>query len=565
MWTGTNPEPAYGTPGAGGAVAIPPGYDHAGMAGFYAGHVPAGTSANVSDLATTNLDVNPPAPVITTASLPPAPFNAAYSQTLSAGNGTAPYTWSITDGTLPSGLVLDGATGAITGSPTVAGTQDVTFEVTDANQLSATTTLAITIAPPGPYSPLVPLRICDTRAGNPSNLDAAPASQCNGGSDNAGSRIRAGGTETITAAGNFGVPTNATAVVLNVTAVNPAGSGFVSAYPTGAALPTTASVNYSAGQAVPNLVEVGTGTNGEVSFFSSKQADLVVDLEGYVAPVASGGSGAGLYNPLTTPARICDTRSGNISNLNTSPENQCNGVANAGETLGADGTLNVQVAGAGGVPIGATAAILNITAVGPTARGYLSVYPQDSTQPSTANVNYTAGQISGNRVVVPLSSTGPTPGFVTVFTSEPAVVVDVSGYYSAAAGSGTQFSAESAPVRICDTRPGNPSNLTGEYNQCTDQTIGPAGTDTFQVTGLAGIPTGATAVVVNLTAVHPTQGTYLTVFPGPSPALVCDLNPAVGDVKGNLTVGTLSPNGTLSIYNNTGSVNVVVDVLGWYS
>ena len=86
-------------------------------------------------------------------------------------------------------------------------------------------------------------------------------------------------------------------------------------------------------------------------------------------------------------------------------------------------------------------------------------------------------------------------------------------------------------MRICDTRPGNPSGLTGAANQCDGSTLGPAGTDTLQVTGLAGVPSGAKAVVVNLTAVAPTQGTFLTVFPGPTRPFVSDLNPAAGDVR----------------------------------
>ena len=55
------------------------------------------------------------------------------------------------------------------------------------------------------------------------------------------------------------------------------------------------------------------------------------------------------------------------------------------------------------------------------------------------------------------------------------------------------------------------------------------------------------------------------MFPSLPRPFVSDLNPAPGDVKGNLTVATISSTGTISIYNNTGSVNVVVDVLGWYS
>ena len=93
-----------------------------------------------------------------------------------------------------------------------------------------------------------------------------------------------------------GVPVDALAVVLNLTVVNPAGPGFVAAYPAGSTVPPT-SIDYTAGQVVPNLVEVGTGTSGDVSFYSSNETDLVVDIEGYTAPTASGGAGAGLIQP----------------------------------------------------------------------------------------------------------------------------------------------------------------------------------------------------------------------------------------------------------------------------
>ncbi len=49
---------------------------------------------------------------------------------------------------------------------------------------------------------------------------------------------------------------------------------------------------------------------------------------------------------------------------------------------------------------------------------------------------------------------------------------------------------------------------------------------------MAGVPSGAKAVMVNLTAVFPTVNTFLTVFPGPPQPFVSDLNPAAGDMKG---------------------------------
>jgi hypothetical protein len=418
---------------------------------------------------------------------------------------------------------------------------------------------SIAVASPGPYSPIDPIRICDTRAGNPSNLTGA-ATQCDG------LTIQAAGSRIINVAnGSLGVPADATAVALNVTVVNPVGPGFVTAYPTGAPLPNTSSVNYVANDVVPNLVEVGIGTAGQVSIYSSAQTDVVVDVEGYVAPTASGGSGAGLYNPLPSPVRICDTRSGNPSGL-SAPNDQCNGM-----TLAAGSTLPIKAADIDGIPTGATAAVFNVTVANPTAAGFLTVYPEGGTAPLASNVNYASGKVTSNRVAVPLSVGGAHPGEISLLSSAAAdVVVDVSGYYTAAGGTGAQFTAEPAPVRICDTRVGNPSMLRGSAAQCNGSPIGEPGGElgisSLQVTGLAGVPSNAKAVVVNLTGVAPSAATFLKVFPSDMPIPpVSDLNLVPGDVKANLVVATLSSTGAISILNAFGSIDVVVDVLGWYS
>jgi len=364
---------------------------------------------------------------------------------------------------------------------------------------------------------------------------------------------------TLNVAGSFGIPADASAVVLNVTVVKPSAAGYLTVYPTAATQPTASNLNFTAGEVVPNLVEVGAGSSGQVSIYSSSRSDVVVDVEGYVDSTASGGTGAGLYNALS-PARICDTRSGNPSGLTGGAAQCTNGTA--GERLGAGGTLSVQVTGNDTIPAGATAAVLNVTSVNPSAGGFLTAYPQGGSQPGSSNVNYTAGQTSANRVIVPLSSSGK----VSIYSSAASdVVVDVSGYYSGAGGTGAQFTAEPAPVRICDSRSGNPSNLTGSAAQCTAKTIGSGQNLTLNVSGLAGVPSNATAVVVNLTGVAPTASTFLTVFPSTPIPFVSDLNPVAGEVRANLAVATLSPTGTISLYNHTGSVNVVVDVLGWYS
>ncbi len=71
----------------------------------------------------------------------------AYSHQLTVENGTAPFTWSFTGGTLPPGVALS-ATGRLSGTPTGAGTFSFTVQVTDASGSSATRAVTLTVVPP---------------------------------------------------------------------------------------------------------------------------------------------------------------------------------------------------------------------------------------------------------------------------------------------------------------------------------------------------------------------------------------------------------------------------------
>jgi hypothetical protein len=87
----------------------------------------------------------------------------------------------------------------------------------------------------------------------------------------------------------------------------------------------------------------------------------------------------------------------------------------------------------------------------------------------------------------------------------------------------------------------------------------------LNVSGLAGVPTGATAVVLNLTAIDPTNQTHLSVYPGPTQPTISDLNPGADTVVANMVVATLSSTGQIIIFNFSGTTDYAVDVAGYYT
>ncbi|MHB1891808.1 MAG: hypothetical protein ACYCUF_13115, partial [Acidimicrobiales bacterium] len=94
-----------------------------------------------------------------------------------------------------------------------------------------------------------------------------------------------------------------------------------------------------------------------------------------------------------------------------------------------------------------------------------------------------------------------------------------------------------------------------------------------QVSGLGGVPTDATAVIVNLTATDTTASSYLTAAPsgaassaqpaGATRPLTTVLAWAAGQSVADLAIVPVGSGGQMSLYNTSGSADVVVDVLGW--
>jgi Putative Ig domain len=93
-----------------------------------------------------------PALQVSTAFLPSGSPSVSYSATLSGTGGFPPYSWTIAQGSLPSGVTLNAASGVISGTPSSSGTSTFTVQASDSGTPAATASagLSIVIAPPPP-------------------------------------------------------------------------------------------------------------------------------------------------------------------------------------------------------------------------------------------------------------------------------------------------------------------------------------------------------------------------------------------------------------------------------
>lgn len=252
----------------------------------------------------------------------------------------------------------------------------------------------------GRFVPVNPHRVLDTRPTQPGPVPAAWSPH----------KPAASETVRVDVPANAGVPTTGVAaLVVNLTATEPVGAGFMQALPTGTAPGQTSNVNYGTGETAATHAIVPLGADGTISVFTSNSAHIIVDVMGYITDSTSPADGVGLFVPIP-PDRYYDSRQ--------APHSMHAGLS----------TVTVQLAGAPfAIPVGASAVSMNLTSDQAAGAGYLTAYPADGQFPLASSLNYVAATPVANAGLIKLSSGGALNTFVNVATH---VIIDVNGYFT---------------------------------------------------------------------------------------------------------------------------------------
>jgi len=292
-------------------------------------------------------------------------------------------TLNSTDGRVKANaaIVAAGTGGAV--SVYATNTTDVVLDIDGYFAAPSNSTLA--------FFPITPCRAADTRNG----------------------QFLPGGQEAdFPIIGLCNIPSVAAAYSLNFTALpyQQQELGYLTVWPAGQTQPFVSTLNSPTGEVVANAALVGAGSDpvGDVAVYPLNDTDLIIDVDGYYAPISSAPGGLSLFT--LTPCRILDTRLANGAFY---------------------GTLAVNAAGSPcQIPSLAQTLVLNATVVPLGPLGYLALWPNGQPQPPVSTLNAPDGTVTSNMAV-----TATTNGFINAYaTYSTQLLVDISSYFAIPSG-----------------------------------------------------------------------------------------------------------------------------------
>lgn len=215
---------------------------------------------------------------------------------------------------------------------------------------------------------------------------------------NGGSQVKAG--TSIRVPLPAGVPSDATAVAVNITGTKTAKAGYYTAYPSGTSRPLASTLNMDAASQTRNAMAIVPVNAGGFDLYTTAGGHIIVDVSGWFTGNSAARSGDGLF-VADDPTRLVDTRE------------QTPGIAPGFSRL---------------IPVGveASAVVLNIAAVSPIRPGYYTAYPSGDDRPNVSSVN-----IGSEGAVANLSLVGVSGQMIEVFSYPGGqVAIDRAGWFT---------------------------------------------------------------------------------------------------------------------------------------
>jgi uncharacterized repeat protein (TIGR03803 family) len=333
---------------------------------------------------------------------------------------------------------------------------------------------------------------------------------------------------------------NAAVYSINVTVVPGPTLGYLTIWPAGQVQPVVSTLNSVDGRVKANAAIVPAGDGGAVSIYVTDTANVIVDVNGYFAPVS--GSTLAFY-PLP-PCRVADTRYSSYPE-GLGPPSLTGGQPRDFPILNATTTCNIPASGV-------AAYSLNFTVVPSGTLGYLTVWPTGETQPTVSTLNDVLGRVIANAAIVVAGSSGK----VSVYpTNDTDLVIDINGYFAPAGAGGLSLYAV-APCRVIDTR-----------HVGTGQPFSGTLTPPVDVVGSScGPPATAQAYVLNATVVPVVSLGYLTLWPdGADQPLVSTLNAADGSLSNNMAIVPAGTQGKIDAYAGNGLTQLILDISSYFA
>jgi len=421
-----------------------------------------------------------------------------------------------TDSDSANGIALDASGNVYIGGQTLSIDFPTSASI-QANKSAPINAFAGKIGPGLRFVPVTPCRVADTR--NPTGPLGGPAIGARTSRDFA---IPSGGC---------GVPANALAYSLNITAVPGPSLGYLTVWPAGQPQPGVSTLNSWDGRIKATAVIVAAGNSGGVSIYASDTSNVLLDVNGYF--VLANVSGALEFYPVS-PCRIVDTRG------TTGP------LGGPSMSAGLPRTFPV-LSSACAIPAAAQAYSLNFTAIPSGPLGFVSTWPTGRVQPTVSTLNALTGSITANAAMVPAGLNG---SIDVVATNPTDLLIDINGYF-APPGTGGLLLYTLGGCRALDTRQSNGLPISGAND--------------FKITGgPCAIPSSAQAFVLNATVIPSSYLNFLTLWPQGQPRPnVSTLNATDGALTSNLAI-VQNATGWTSTYLTNPS-HLLLDASGYFA